>query len=73
MRHSELFTGNLDKNHLGSSGKGGNVLYLILRDYGVAERRLKVEMNIFKNPVSFFLGIRFLFPGRILTFFKNNF
>ena len=34
MRNSEQHAGNWDKNHLGSSGKGGNILYLMLRDYG---------------------------------------
>ena len=34
MRNSELHAGNWDKNHLGSLGKDGNSLYLILRDYG---------------------------------------
>ena len=34
MRNSEIFDGNLDKNYLGSSSKGGNILYLMLRDYG---------------------------------------
>ena len=34
MRNSELHAGNWDKNHLVSSGKEGNSLYLILRDYG---------------------------------------
>lgn len=32
IRNSELIAGTLDKTHLGSGGKGGNVFYLILRD-----------------------------------------
>ena len=32
MHNLVQFDGNLDKNHLGSSGKGGYILYLILRD-----------------------------------------
>lgn len=32
--NSELIAGTLDKGHLGSGGKGGNIFYLILRDFG---------------------------------------
>lgn len=34
IRNSELLAGTLDKGHLGSGGKGGNIFYVILRDFG---------------------------------------
>lgn len=34
IRNSELIAGTLDKGHLGSGGKGGNIFYVILRDFG---------------------------------------
>lgn len=34
IRNSELIAGTLDKGHLGSGGKSGNIFYVILRDFG---------------------------------------
>lgn len=34
IRNSQLLAGTLDKSHLGSGGKGGNIFYVILRDFG---------------------------------------
>lgn len=34
IRNSELLAGMLDKGHLGSGAKGGNIFYVILRDFG---------------------------------------
>ncbi|KAJ8955952.1 hypothetical protein NQ314_006801 [Rhamnusium bicolor] len=34
IRNSELIAGTLDKGHLGNGGKGGNIFYVILRDFG---------------------------------------
>lgn len=34
IRNSELIAGTLDKGHLGNGGKGGNIFYIILRDFG---------------------------------------
>ncbi|ENN81759.1 hypothetical protein YQE_01852, partial [Dendroctonus ponderosae] len=34
IRNSQLLAGTLDKGHLGSGGKGGNIFYVILRDFG---------------------------------------
>lgn len=34
IRNSELLAGTVDKSHLGSGGKGGNIFYIILRDFG---------------------------------------
>lgn len=34
IRNSELLAGTFDKSHLGSGGKGGNIFYVILRDFG---------------------------------------
>lgn len=34
IRNSELIAGTVDKGHLGSGGKGNNIFYVILRDFG---------------------------------------
>lgn len=34
IRNSVLIAGTVDKGHLGSGGKGGNIFYVILRDFG---------------------------------------
>ncbi|XP_050312133.1 DNA-directed RNA polymerase III subunit RPC1 [Anthonomus grandis grandis] len=34
IRNSQLLAGTLDKGHLGNGGKGGNIFYVILRDFG---------------------------------------
>lgn len=34
IRNSQLLTGTLDKGHIGSGGKGGNIFYIVLRDFG---------------------------------------
>lgn len=34
IRNSQLIAGMLDKGHLGSGAKGGNIFYVILRDFG---------------------------------------
>ncbi|KAK9891975.1 hypothetical protein WA026_017458 [Henosepilachna vigintioctopunctata] len=34
IRNSELIAGTLEKGHLGSGGKAGNIFYIILRDFG---------------------------------------
>ena len=58
MRRSELLVGNLDKNHLGSSGKGGNILYLILRDYG-SSAAIKAISRLARFPTFFLMNTGF--------------
>ena len=77
MRNSELLAGNLDKNHLGSSGKGGNILYLILRDYGSsaaikAMSRLARFSTYFLMNTGFSLGIKDVSPNDRLKLEMNN-
>lgn len=57
IRNSELIAGALDKGHLGSGGKGGNIFYIILRDYGqdyAIKCMWRLGINIFFQKIFVF-------------------
>lgn len=54
IRNSELLAGTIDKGHLGSGGKGGNIFYVILRDFG-QEYAIKSMWRICKACKSDFI------------------
>nr|XP_023022188.1 DNA-directed RNA polymerase III subunit RPC1 [Leptinotarsa decemlineata] len=77
IRNSELLAGTLDKGHLGSGGKGGNIFYIILRDFGeeYAIRsmwRLARMASSYLMNTGFSIGIGDVTPGRNLLDEKSK-
>ncbi|KAG5879450.1 hypothetical protein JTB14_027687 [Gonioctena quinquepunctata] len=77
IRNSELIAGTLDKGHLGSGGKGGNIFYVILRDFGqeFAIRsmwRLARLTSSYLMNTGFSIGIGDVTPGENLILRKNK-
>lgn len=76
IRNSELLAGTLDKGHLGSGGKGSNIFYVILRDFGQAFaiksmwRLGKLASYLLMNS-GFSIGIGDVTPGENLIRKKN--
>ncbi|KAL3274960.1 hypothetical protein HHI36_019736 [Cryptolaemus montrouzieri] len=77
IRNSELIAGTLDKGHLGSGGKGGNIFYVILRDFGQEFairsmwRLARIASNYLMNT-GFSIGIGDVTPGENLIKRKNK-
>ncbi|KAF2885542.1 hypothetical protein ILUMI_20610 [Ignelater luminosus] len=76
IRNSELLAGTLDKGHLGSGGKGSNIFYIILRDFGQQYaiksmwRLAKLASYLLMNA-GFSIGIGDVTPGENLIKRKN--
>ncbi|KAL1517105.1 hypothetical protein ABEB36_000913 [Hypothenemus hampei] len=76
IRNSQLLAGTLDKGHLGSGGKGGNIFYVILRDFG-QEFAIKSMWRLARMTSSylmnsgFSIGIGDVTPGEGLIRRKN--
>lgn len=77
IRNSELLAGTLDKGHLGNGGKGGNIFYVILRDFGqefaikCMWRLAKMASNFLMNR-GFSIGIGDVTPGEGLLSRKRK-
>ncbi|CAG9763359.1 unnamed protein product [Ceutorhynchus assimilis] len=76
IRNSQLIAGTLDKGHLGSGGKGGNIFYVILRDFGKefsikAMWRLARLTSSYLMNSGFSIGIGDVTPGEELVKRKN--
>ncbi|CAG9841200.1 unnamed protein product [Diabrotica balteata] len=77
IRNSELIAGTLDKGHLGNGGKGGNIFYVILRDFGKEFairsmwRLARLASNYLMNA-GFSIGIGDVTPGENLIRRKNK-
>lgn len=77
IRNSELLAGTLDKGHLGNGGKGGNIFYVILRDFGQEYsiksmwRTARMASSFLMNT-GFSIGIGDVTPGEQLVIKKNN-
>ncbi|XP_022912626.2 DNA-directed RNA polymerase III subunit RPC1 [Onthophagus taurus] len=71
IRNSQLIAGRLDKKHLGSGGKAGNIFYIILRDFGQEFairsmwRLAKMASYLLMNT-GFSIGIGDVTPSAIL-------
>ncbi|KAJ8919935.1 hypothetical protein NQ315_006464 [Exocentrus adspersus] len=77
IRNSELLAGTLDKGHLGSGGKGGNIFYVILRDFGQeyaikSMGRLARMTSDYLMNTGFSIGIGDVTPGENLIRRKNK-
>ncbi|CAH2007686.1 unnamed protein product [Acanthoscelides obtectus] len=77
IRNSELLAGTLDKGHLGSGGKAGNIFYIILRDFGQeytirAMWRLARMTSYYLMNSGFSIGIGDVTPGENLIRRKNK-
>ncbi|VEN45805.1 unnamed protein product, partial [Callosobruchus maculatus] len=77
IRNSELLAGTLDKGHLGSGGKAGNIFYIILRDFGQeytirAMWRLARMTSYYLMNSGFSIGIGDVTPGENLIKRKNK-
>ncbi|EFA01191.1 DNA-directed RNA polymerase III subunit RPC1 [Tribolium castaneum] len=77
IRNSELIAGTLDKSHLGSGGKGNNIFYVILRDFG-SEYAIKSMWRLAKLTSyylmnsGFSIGIGDVTPSKGLLRRKNK-
>ncbi|ERL89280.1 hypothetical protein D910_06653 [Dendroctonus ponderosae] len=77
IRNSQLLAGTLDKGHLGSGGKGGNIFYVILRDFGQEFaiksmwRLSRMTSNYLMNT-GFSIGIGDVTPSEALIKRKNH-
>ncbi|CAG9816329.1 unnamed protein product [Phaedon cochleariae] len=77
IRNSVLIAGTLDKGHLGSGGKAGNIFYIILRDFGQEFaiksmwRLSRLASNYLMNA-GFSIGIGDVTPGENLVKRKNK-
>ncbi|XP_025836904.1 DNA-directed RNA polymerase III subunit RPC1 [Agrilus planipennis] len=77
IRNSELIAGTLDKGHLGSGGKGGNIFFILLRDFGQDHaikamwRLARLSSNLLMNT-GFSIGIGDVTPGETLVQRKNK-
>ncbi|KAF7263909.1 hypothetical protein GWI33_000924 [Rhynchophorus ferrugineus] len=72
IRNSQLISGTLDKGHLGNGGKGGNIFYVILRDFGQdfaikSMWRLARLASIYLMNSGFSIGIGDVTPGEALV------
>lgn len=77
IRNSELIAGMLDKGHLGSGAKGGNIFYVCLRDFGQeyaikTMSRLSKLTSCFLMNRGFSIGIGDVTPGENLIKEKNK-
>lgn len=77
IRNSELLAGMLDKSHLGSGSKGGNIFYVILRDFGQqyaikSMSRLSKLASCYLMNTGFSIGIGDVTPGEALVKKKNK-
>ncbi|XP_066147818.1 DNA-directed RNA polymerase III subunit RPC1 [Euwallacea fornicatus] len=77
IRNSQLLAGTLDKGHLGSGGKGGNIFYVILRDFGKefaikAMWRLARMTSYYLMNSGFSIGIGDVTPSEALIKRKND-
>lgn len=77
IRNSVIIAGTLDKSHLGSGGKGNNIFYVILRDFGQdyaikSMWRLAKITSYYLMNSGFSIGIGDVTPGANLVRRKNK-
>ncbi|KAI4470240.1 dna-directed rna polymerase [Holotrichia oblita] len=77
IRNSILIAGTMDKGHLGSGGKGSNIFYVILRDFGQEYAiksmwRLAKMASYYLMNTGFSIGIGDVTPGERLLVRKYN-
>lgn len=76
IRNSELLAGMLDKGHLGSGAKGGNIFYVILRDFGqeyaIRSMSRLGNLMLYKNFWQFYQMIGYISAKLASSFLMNH-